>query len=72
MNLSSDTAPGAKITPKEYEKEEHFNQLREELARHPYEEIDPEEPVLTPEEERAQRLAEAMANFNRIKAKLGM
>lgn len=72
MNLSSDTAPGAKITPKEYEKEEHFNQLREELARHPYEEIDPEEAVLTPEEERAQTLEAAKARFKYLKESYGM
>ena len=35
-------------------------------------EPEPEEPVLTPEEERAQRLAMAHANFKRIKESLGM
>jgi hypothetical protein len=72
MNLSSDTAPGAKITAKECEKEDDFNELTKELARHPYEEIDPEEPVLTPEEERAQTLEAAKARFKYLKKSYGM
>jgi hypothetical protein len=54
------------------DKEEYFNQLTEELARHPYEQEAPEEAVLTPEEERAQKLEEAKANFQRIKESLGL
>ena len=54
------------------DKEEYFEQLTQELSRHPYEEIDSEEPVLTPEEERAQTLAVAIAQFNRVKKSLGL
>lgn len=35
-------------------------------------ELEPEEPVLTPEEERAQSLEEAKKHFFALKAKLGM
>lgn len=54
------------------DKEEYFNQLTEELARHPYHESDPEEPLLTPEEERAQTLEAAKARFKYLKESYGM
>lgn len=54
------------------DKEEYFNQLSEELARHPYNEAAPEEPVLTPQEEQAQIIEEAKKHFFALKAKLAM
>ena len=45
---------------------------KSEKADEPDHEPEPEEPVLTPEQERAQTLEAAKAHFNRLKEKLGM
>ena len=67
QSICSLSDQGEKIAPGSEDKEEYFQQLTNELANHPY-----EEPVLTLEEERAQTLAMAHAQFKRVKDALGM
>ena len=67
QSICSLSDQGERITPGSEDKEEYFQQLTNELADHPY-----QEPVLTPEEERAQTLEEAKKHFFALKAKLGM
>ena len=67
QSICSLSDQGERIAPGSEDKEEYFQQLTNELADHPY-----QEPILTPEEERAQTLEEAKKHFFTLKAKLGM